>query len=129
LLLILIFLIFFFCASSLNHGDEQFGFDVLKGTSGDHNYNPPAPWEELVKHTVSEKTLGHEYRTTASISDPSLRKSDWVTPSLPLKQPGLQRGNNSSFPGELVIFSCPLYLEFHRLIIDFLDILTELINK
>jgi hypothetical protein len=82
-----------------------------------------------VKHTVSEKTLGHEYRTTASISDPSLLKSDWVTPSLPLKQPGLQRGNNSSFPGELVIFSCPLYLEFHRLIIDFLDILTELINK
>lgn len=88
-------------ASSLNHGDEQFGFDVLKGTSGDQNYNPPAPWEELVKHTVSEKNLGHEYRTTASISDPSLRKSDWVTPSLTLKQPGLQRGNNSSFPGEL----------------------------
>ncbi|CAJ2639630.1 unnamed protein product [Trifolium pratense] len=86
---------------TVNHGDDQLGFDVLRGTSGDQSYNPSTPWEELVKHTVYEKTLGHEYSTAASISDPSLQKSHWETPSLPLKQPGLQSGSHSSFPGEL----------------------------
>jgi hypothetical protein len=87
---------------TVNHGDEQLGFDVLRGTSGDQSYNPSAPWEELVKHTVYEKPLGHEYSTAASISDPILQKSHWEAPSLPLKQPGLQSGSHSSFPGELV---------------------------
>ncbi|KAK2387402.1 RNA polymerase II degradation factor protein [Trifolium repens] len=86
---------------TVNHGDEQLGFDVLRGISGDQSYNPSAPREELVKHTVYEKPLGHEYSTAASISDPILQKSHWEAPSLPLKQPGLQSGSHSSFPGEL----------------------------
>ncbi|GAU32925.1 hypothetical protein TSUD_152860 [Trifolium subterraneum] len=85
---------------AINHGNEQLGFDVLRGTSGDQSYNSSTPWEELVKHTVYEKTLGHEYSNAASIPDPSLQKSHWETPSLPLKQPGLQSGSHS-FPGEL----------------------------
>ncbi|XP_027187189.1 uncharacterized protein [Cicer arietinum] len=102
-------------ASSLNHGDDQRGFDTVKnggeqlgsdvvrlGTSVDKSFDfLSTPWQELVKHTVSEETLGHQYSTTASISDPSLQKSHWPTPSLPLKQPGLQSGSHSSFPGEL----------------------------
>ncbi|CAK8565468.1 unnamed protein product [Lathyrus sativus] len=73
--------------SSQNLGD-QLGFDILRGTPGDQNYG-------------LHSTLGHEYNTTASISDPSLQKSQWMVPSLPLKQPCVQSGNHSSFPGEL----------------------------
>lgn len=117
------------CTSSLNHGDDQRGFDTVKnggeqlgsdvvrlGTSVDKSFDfLSTPWQELVKHTVSEETLGHQYSTTASISDPSLQKSHWPTPSLPLKQPGLQSGSHSSFPGELVIL-LPFKLEFFSLV-------------
>ncbi|CAI8596497.1 unnamed protein product [Vicia faba] len=73
--------------SIVNLGN-QLGTDVLRGISGDQNYD-------------LHSTLGHEYNTTASISDHSLQKSQWMAPSLTLKQPVLQSGNHSSFPGEL----------------------------
>ncbi|XP_058788252.1 uncharacterized protein LOC131662476 [Vicia villosa] len=73
--------------SALNLGNQP-GIDVLRGISDDQNYD-------------LHSTLGHEYNTRASISDHSLQKSQWMAPSLPLKQPGLQSGNHSSFPGEL----------------------------
>lgn len=97
----------------MHHGDEQLGSDVLRGTTGDQNYDfLSSPQQELVKHSVSEETLEHEYNPTASASDPCLQNSHWVTPSLPLKQPGLQSGSYSPFPREQLVTLLPFKFDF-----------------
>ncbi|RYR79333.1 hypothetical protein Ahy_A01g004162 isoform B [Arachis hypogaea] len=58
--------------------------------------------QELLRHIIPEETFGHEYNVVASVSDPNWQNSRWVTPSLPLKQPGLQSGSHYNFPREML---------------------------
>lgn len=124
-------LIFFpsLCTSSVSHGDEQLGYDVLKGTSDDQNHDfISSPWQELVKHIVSEDSIGPEYSTTASMSDPSLQISHRATPLLPFKQSGLQTGSHSSFPTELVML-LHFKLEFFSLVFLVVLLFSRLSNS
>ncbi|XP_020963332.1 uncharacterized protein LOC107634798 isoform X1 [Arachis ipaensis] len=90
-------------ASSVQHGGKQLEFEAVRGSTGDKNDNfLSSPQQELLKHIIPEETFGHEYNVVASVSDPNWQNSRWVTPSLPLKQPGLQSGSHYNFPREML---------------------------
>ncbi|RYR27505.1 hypothetical protein Ahy_B01g051524 isoform B [Arachis hypogaea] len=88
---------------SVQHGGKQLEFEAVRGSTGDKNDNfLSSPQQELLKHIIPEETFGHEYNVVASVSDPNWQNSRWVTPSLPLKQPGLQSGSHYNFPREML---------------------------
>ncbi|MED6107989.1 hypothetical protein PIB30_019216 [Stylosanthes scabra] len=87
--------------SSVQHGGKQLEFEAVRGSTGDKNDEFLSSQQELLKHIIPEETFEPEYNMVASVADPSLQKSHRVTPSLPLKQPGLQSGSHYNFPREM----------------------------